>query len=247
MAASTSTAELIAAIPRHLRQHVHSARDLARRLDERAAAERALGIPPVDRLLGGGARPGQLIELVGRLSSGRFSLALGVLASATTRGEAGALIDLGDTLDPQNAVAFGVDLERLLWVRPGHLKPALAAAESLVGAGFPVVVLDLGAPPIPGGRGAEAAWRRLARSLEERPTILVVTSPYRVSGGAARTVLRLDGGRAHWSRGRLSPALLERLTARLELERSRSAAAHGRASLDLAASPSPLLAPPRSR
>lgn len=245
MAASTSTAQLLAAIPRHLRPHVQRGRDLARQHGERPASERSLGIAPVDRLLGGGIAQGQLIEVVGRASSGRFSLALGVLATVTARGEGGALVDLGDTLDPQNAVAFGLDPERLLWIRPTHLKPALQATEAIIGAGFPVIVLDLGIPPIPGGRGAETSWRRLARSLAGRPAILLVSSPYRVSGAAARTVLRLESERPHWSGDhRLSGALLERLTTRVELERSQTAPRRGSTALSLASPANPLSAAP---
>lgn len=240
MAASTSTAQLIAAIPGHLRPHLQRARDLARQRSERPANERALGITSVDRLLGGGVAQGQMIEIVGRASSGRFSFALGVLATATARGEDCALIDLGDTLDPQNAVAFGIDPARLLWIRPTHLKPALQATEALLGAAFPVVVLDLGIPPIPGGRGAETSWRRLARSLAGRPSILLVSSPYRVSGAAARTVLRLGSERPRWSGGRLSGALLERLTTRVELERSQAPPPYGSTALPLVSPANPL-------
>lgn len=219
-----------------------SARELARRRNERPTTQRILGVDPIDRLLSRELGQGQMIELVGRSSSGRFSIVLGVLATATARGEASALVDLGDGLDPQNATALGVDPERLLWVRPPHLEPALQTTEALIGADFPLVVLDLGVPPVPGGRGAEAAWRRLARVLDERDGILLVASPYRVSGTAARTVLRLDGGRPRWIGGRRAPFLLRGLTGCVELERLNASPHHDDAEFALASPASSLCA-----
>ena len=46
------------------------------------------GIDPLDRLISGGLPRGRLTELVGRRSSGRFSIVLAALASATSAGEA---------------------------------------------------------------------------------------------------------------------------------------------------------------
>jgi hypothetical protein len=222
MAASSSTArQLVASAPEHLRRRLSSARELDRQRKE-AFHPRPTGVGSIDRLLGGGIARGRLIEVVGRAGSGRFSLALTALAAITSSGESAALIDLGDALDPQNAAACGIDLERLLWVRPPHLRTALAAAESVVGAGFPLVVVELGVPPVPGGRGAEAAWIRLARTAAERGLLVLVTAPYRVSGSAAATVLRAGNGRALWSGQGASPRLLEGLLGRLDLAKTRS-------------------------
>src|SRR5512144_1557460 len=110
-----------------------------REIGERLAA----GVEPLDRLLSGGL-PRGLVELVGRRSSGRFSIGLAALASVTSAGEPAALLDPEENLDPQAAAAAGVDLELLLWVRPRRVKETLAAAEILLAAGFPLVVADLG-------------------------------------------------------------------------------------------------------
>ena len=221
MAGSASTAQqLAAAVPDHLRRRLSSARELGRRLEE-ASDVRPIGVAPLDRLLGGGARRGQLIEIVGRPGSGRFSLALAALAAATSAGETAALVDLGDALDPQNATRLGVDLRRLLWARPRHLRDALRAAESIAGAGFPLIVLDLGIPPVPGGRGAETAWLRLARTVGKRKSILVVTTPYRASDTAAGAVLRARRGRARWSGSGAAPRLLEGTCSRVGLVKTR--------------------------
>jgi hypothetical protein len=175
--------------------------DAVRSPEPGAPAPRSMppeSFPTLDEFLAGGLPRGKLVEMIGARSSGRFSAVLAALAAATAAGEAAALVDLGDGLDPQAAAALGVDLGRLLWLRPATLKQALAGAEILLGGGFPMVALDLGNPPIRGGRGAEAAWLRLARAAQAHGAALLVASPYRVSGTAAAAVLRAARGRPRW-------------------------------------------------
>ena len=76
-------------------------------------------------------------------------------------GEAAALIDLGDHFDPQLAAQNGVDLRRLLWVRPRTVKEAVMSAEMITATGFQLVIVDAGLHPIHGRRAPEAAWVRL--------------------------------------------------------------------------------------
>ena len=159
---------------------------------------------------------------MGGRSSGRFSLALATLAAATAGGEAAALVDLGGHLDPQAAQAAGATLERLLWIRPERLRDALAAAETVLGAGFPLVVLDLGYPPVPGGRGPDSSWLRLRRAAESQRAALLVSAPYRVSGAAAAAVVHARGRRAAWRGRGGAPRLLAATEAELRLERSRA-------------------------
>jgi hypothetical protein len=187
-----------------------------------SGAPRPAAAPVLDELLAGGLPRGQLVEMIGARSSGRFSTVLTVLAAATLAGEAAALVDLGDGLDPQAAAALGVDLRRLLWLRPTTLKQALAGAEILIGGGFPMVVLDLGNPPLRGGRGAEAGWLRLARAAQAQRTALLIASPYRVSGTAAAIVLQAPRGRARWlgMSGR-APWLLDGLSCQVAIEKCR--------------------------
>ena len=191
-------------------------------------------LAPVDRLLAGGLTRGCLLELTGRRSSGRFSIVLATLAAATGADEAAVLIDLGNGLDPESAVATGVVLERLLWIRPGHLKQALIGTEMSLNAGFPLVVLDLGHPPVPGGRGGEASWLRLARAAADHRAALLVSSPYRASGTAAGTVLEAQARRTAWrGRGR-SPRLLTGLHPRLLLHKLNGRPVHQTDDLKLA-------------
>ncbi|MEP6802260.1 MAG: hypothetical protein ABJC07_10005 [Acidobacteriota bacterium] len=173
---------------------------------------------PIERLLGGLPK-GKLVELVGRRSSGRHSLALAALASATSAGEAAALVDLGDHLDPEAAERAGIDLARLLWVRPTRLKSALACAEMLLSAGFPLVVADLGLSP----RGArylpDAAWMRLARAAQAQGACLLVVTPWRMTGIAAEAVLGTNVARPAWLGSGKSPRLLEGISSRVSLDK----------------------------
>lgn len=189
----------------------------------------------LDRLLDGGLARGQLVELVGHRSSGRFSALLAALAATTQAGDAAAFVDLGDGLSPLDAVQAGVCLERLLWLRPTRVGEALASAEMLLQGGFPLVVLDLGSPPLPGGKGNEAGWLRLARGARDRSAALLISAPYRVSGTAAAVVVSADGERGRWL-GLGGPfPLLAGLESTVALEKSRRRGArNGRERLLLA-------------
>jgi hypothetical protein len=208
-----------------LRKTFRSARELLRD-QERARSASELpalptALPEIDRLLGGGLDRGRLVELVGARSSGRFSLVLAALAAATSIGEAAALVDLGDGFDPAGAELAGVDLERLLWSRPRRIKDAFAATEMLLESGFPLVVLDLGTPPVPGGRGQDAFWLRLARAAQVHRGALLVSAPYRVSGPAAAKVIGTESPRVSW----LGARLLLGLESRVRVEKVRGASA----------------------
>jgi recombination protein RecA len=75
-----------------------------------------IGNAPLDSLLGGGLPFGSVCELTGPDGSGRSSVALSLLASASKEG-ACAYIDVSDTLSPQSAAGAAVELANLLWVR----------------------------------------------------------------------------------------------------------------------------------
>ena len=219
---SPALRQLRSSLPEAFRSRLRSARELDREIRD-AAGEGAFptAVPALDRLLDGGLPRGQLVELVGGRCSGRFSTLLAVLAAATSVGEAAALVDLGDGLDPEAVLALGADLERLLWLRPTALKDGLAAAEMLLASGFPLVVLDLGQPPVRGGRGVEAAWLRLARAARAQDAALLVGTPYRASGTAAGVVLKAGRARATWLGQGASPRLLAEYSSNLMLEKRR--------------------------
>lgn len=208
-----------AMLPDEVRRAVCRASELGlRRAQTVREAPLATSVAALDEVLGGGLPRGALVELVGRGSCGRFATLLATLQQITSAGEAAALVDQGSQLDPQAATAAGIDLDRLLWLRPERLDDSLAAAEMLVTTGFPLVALDLGLPPVL-GRPPLAAWLRLARSSAAHHAVVLVGSPYRLSGCAASAVLSSGWGRGRWSGAVGGLRLLDGLTARLELDK----------------------------
>ena len=110
-------------------------------------ARLATGFAALDAVLDGGLPRGRLSELVGPTSTGLTSLVHRLLGHVTGQGQLAAWIDAPDAFDPTSAVAAGIDLDRLLWVRPPDLPTAFSAAEALLGmGGFPLVLLDASAP-----------------------------------------------------------------------------------------------------
>ncbi|MGZ8869415.1 MAG: hypothetical protein ACXW2P_13815 [Thermoanaerobaculia bacterium] len=202
---------------------VTSAAELIRALDKSRRDESLpTTLPSFDTLLGGGLQRGKVIELVARRASGRFSVVLSALVAATSIGEAAALIDLGDHFDPQLAEANGVDLKRLLWVRPHNMKQAVMAAEMLTATGFQLVILDAGLHPLRGKRRApDAAWVRLARAAEAHGTAMLVSSPFALTGTTSEGVIRAEFARAQWLGKGKSPRLLAGVSAQFVLERHR--------------------------
>ncbi len=227
-----SARELSARLPDALRPHVRPATELPRPADASRDDALPTSIPAVDRLLGGGLAHGTVLEIVGRGSCGRLSVVLAALAVVTRTGEPAALVDRGGHLDPRAAAAAGVALERVLWVRPTRLHEAVTAAEMLVSTGFPLVTVDLGLPPIR-GRATTAAWLRLARACADRQAVVLVASPYRVSGCAAAAVLCAGRGRGRWVGSAPGPRLLEGLAASWSSARRRGHHAQERATTAL--------------
>jgi hypothetical protein len=200
---------------------VRTMRELQAAVTPPEPAAWSAALPAVAALFPAGLPRGELVELAARRSAGRFGFLLALAAAATESGENAALVDLGDALDPQGAAAAGVVLSRLLWARPRDLAQALAAAESLVGGGFPLVVVDLGLPPVPGGRGAEAQWLRLARAARAARTLVLVSTPYRACGVAAGVALDLVAARPRWLGVGNEPRLLAGVESRLAPTRPR--------------------------
>jgi hypothetical protein len=187
----------------------------------------ATGLPALDAALEGGLPRGRVTELAGPRSAGRTALASHIAASATRAGETIAWVDPEDALEPEAASAAGVTLPRTLWVRPRDLADTLRAAEILLGAGgFGLVVLDLGSA----SPAATTAWMRLARAAERTRSTLLVLATTRPAGACAALALELCARRARWSDGPGRRLLLDGITVRLRVARSRDGAV-GRAVL----------------
>jgi recombination protein RecA len=83
----------------------------------------ATGIQTLDQVLEGGLPVGAITEIVGPECSGRTALVFSFLAGITRDAKVCAWVDVSDALHPESATAAGVDLERMLWVRCGVIRP----------------------------------------------------------------------------------------------------------------------------
>ena len=92
----------------------------------------------LDALLNGGLPLESVCEATGVDGSGRSSIALSVLASASREG-ACAYIDVSDALSPRSAAAAGVQLRNLLWIR---FADKLQSATSKSAASAPAQEVD---------------------------------------------------------------------------------------------------------
>lgn len=159
------------------------------------------GIPEVDALTGGIPR-GAISEIFGPASSGRTSMMFSLLAHATTHEEVCAVVDINDVFAPTVAAAAGIDFNRLLWIRcGGSLENAFKATDLLLHAGgFGLVVLDLADVA---GKDARRIipswWYRFRRTVENRPTSIVVLSEEACTRSCAALTLELKGT-SEWSR-----------------------------------------------
>jgi hypothetical protein len=173
----------------------------ASRLAVRPAPEMvSSGIAAMDGLTGGLPR-GCLTEICGSASSGRTTLLLAALAAATRRGEFCVLVDASDALDLQSAVAAGVELDRLLWVRCGEnsiraehrLEQLLRVTDLLLeSGGFGLIVLDLGdLPPQAARRIPLTTWFRFRRAVEHTPTVLLAVERQSIAGSCSSLLIKL--------------------------------------------------------
>ena len=199
-----------------------NATELLRALEkERRDEQLPTTLDAFDSLLGGGLPRGKMVELTGRRGAGRFSIVLSALAAATSMGEAAVFVDLGDHLDPRTAEEMGVDLQRVLWIRPKTLKQAVMSAEMITATGFQLVVLDAGTYPVKGRRVPDAAWVRLARAAEAHGTAMLISTPYPATGTASEAVIVAQRTRMQWHGRGKSPRLLLGAQTELHLEKHR--------------------------
>jgi protein ImuA len=138
------------------REIIEGLREEIRRIERRPPQRPCFissGRPEIDALLPGGGFPrGALTELVGGPASGKTGLVLSALAAAMGGEGLAAFVDGRGELYPPGAMAFGVDLARLLVVRPvapeqgerESVRSALWAAEGLLASGaFEAVAMDV--------------------------------------------------------------------------------------------------------
>ena len=172
------------------------------------------GRPEIDALLPGRGFPrGALSEIAGGPASGKTGLVLSAMAHLLTQEGLAAFVDGRHELYPPAAWALGVDLARLLIVRPGSPRPkagndttaswqGLWAAELLLASGsFEVVAVDV---PLHAERleRVESALRRLQAAAEKGGAVaLWLEEPHRAYRVPAAVRLDLDRMAAKPTRG----------------------------------------------
>ena len=189
------------------------------RMDDAAVVP--VDVAAVDRCLRGGLPRGQLSEIAGPCSSGRTTLLLHLMAAATRRGEIVALVDTLDRLDVASVAAAGVDLDRMLWMRPPspsasarQVPPSLSATAGptepieralkalnlvLQAGGFGVVAIDLAdVSPATLRQIPFTTWLRVQRVIEGSDTacLLLTSEPLARSAGGLTIAL---AGRTTWA------------------------------------------------
>lgn len=159
------------------------------------------GLCDLDAALGGGLRRGHLSEVAGPASSGATTIAVAALTASADRGEAVALVDTSDTLDPASAAAGGLDLARLLWVRDtGDAQRALKAFSLILQAGgFGLVVLDLADVAAADlRRYPYTTWMRVARIIEGSDTAALLIVRERLARSAGGVTITVDASAVRW-------------------------------------------------
>jgi hypothetical protein len=212
-----------------------------------AAARLPAGSAALDALLGGGLVRGRIVELSGPRTSGRMSAVLAMTAAVQGRGELVAFVDVADALDPRSAVRAGVELPRLLWVRPRSIVDGLKAADWVLDVGgFGLVVLYLAGSDVrvvaADARGwrrrgdvvrGDAPWVKLARRAEGARAAVVVVADRPLVGTLGAVALVTERGRGCWLGGGLQPRLLDGVRGRIAVVRNKLGPSAGSAELPL--------------
>lgn len=176
----------------------------------------------VDAAIGGGLAKGKIIEIVGKTSSGKTTLALTAIAALQKENpDANILfVDAEHALDPSYAKQLGVNIETLVIVQPSNGENGFLAAEMFVNSGVAdMIVIDSIAALTPkaileteygadGRIGAMARLisqgvRKLYKSANQHKTTVILinqlkpavkTSMYQVTGNSTMGSWYTPGG-----------------------------------------------------
>lgn len=170
--------------------------------EKRPAEVISTGIPQIDSFTGGGLPRGAITEIFGPASSGRTSFMLATLVHATHHEEICAVVDTNNSFDPKSAARAEINCDQLLWIRcANNLEHAFKATDLLLqGGGFGVVLLDLGDVPAKSAKRIISSWwYRFRRTLEAKPTALVVITEESCVKSCATLALELKSEDYLWS------------------------------------------------
>ncbi|XP_044354684.1 DNA repair protein recA homolog 2, mitochondrial-like [Triticum aestivum] len=116
----------------------------------RRASVISTGSLKLDLALGiGGLPKGRMVEIFGKESSGKTTLALHVIKEAQKNGGYCAYIDAENAFNTSFAEEIGVDIDKLLIAQPDSAENSLSIVNTLVGGSIDVVVVDSVAALIP--------------------------------------------------------------------------------------------------
>ncbi len=150
----------------------------------------------LDIALGAGGVPrGRIVEIFGKESSGKTTLALHMLAEVHKRDGAAAFVDAEHALDPKYSRSIGINLDQLLLSQPNSGEEALEITEQLIRSGaLDMVVIDSVAALVPQAElegemgdsqvGLQArlmskAMRKLSGAISQSKTTVVFTNQIR--------------------------------------------------------------------
>uniref|UniRef100_A0A453GLS8 RecA family profile 2 domain-containing protein n=1 Tax=Aegilops tauschii subsp. strangulata TaxID=200361 RepID=A0A453GLS8_AEGTS len=109
----------------------------------RRASVISTGSLKLDLALGiGGLPKGRMVEIFGKESSGKTTLALHVIKEAQKNGGYCAYIDAENAFNTSFAEEIGVDIDKLLIAQPDSAENSLSIVNTLVGGSIDVVVVD---------------------------------------------------------------------------------------------------------
>lgn len=171
--------------------------------DPAPPAQLSTTFPALDAALGGGLPCGRITEILGAATSGKATLAAKALATAHAEHDAlAAWLDLPRTSDPDYLHRCGVDLSRLLVVRPRDGADALAIALHLVESRtLAALVFDGTAQLKDADPGlVTGSLERLATLVTQTQTaVIFLTEPYSSSRTLAHVAtVRLALRRERW-------------------------------------------------
>jgi hypothetical protein len=164
--------------------------------------------------------PGEITEIVGRLSTGRTSLLVRCLRDVTARGGVVALVDADDVFDAASTARAGVNLGRVLWVRCGGCRSvAVRAVDLLVRCpGFSLIAADFGEtlPRLP--MAGAYRWKLAAR---RHGAALVIVGARRLAGPGAGLAIETVRRGLEWTGPSERPRRLARVAVGVRIVRRR--------------------------
>lgn len=127
----------------------------------------------LDSCLGGGFGKGRVIEVYGRESSGKTSVALTTIANVQRDGGTAVFIDAENAFDPSYAQKLGVQLDELFFSQPDSAEQALDLVADLINTNeVDLIVVDSVAALVPQkeleGDAADVTVGEVARLLSKQ-------------------------------------------------------------------------------